>query len=265
MPRHSSALPASWCRRLPVPVNARPPTELEAVMSPPRRSAIREFLATVTGSVDRSLAGSQWRPNLADALAWVPGVTSSGAARAPVVLSFAVSTQTGSARSRMASAASTSRMSAPDHGVPLDPLAAERVEIVRGPATLRLAARRSVACECNIRPRSADAVTQPEGELVAGYGTVADSTDFSGQVNADAGSFGLHADAFVRRFEDYDTPVGRLDNSWVQNEGGALGATWFGKADDASRIVSAWAWCATNRGTACPRRRPSSTWTRRSC
>ena len=55
----------------------------------------------------------------------------------PAARSSAASTTTASACRRTASAATMSRRLSEDHAVPIDPIAAERIEVVRGPATLR--------------------------------------------------------------------------------------------------------------------------------
>lgn len=222
--------------------NAPATDELEAVVITASPIGDPEFLATVTGSVDRRSLVRSGATNLADALAWVPGVTSSGAAPGasrPVVRGF----DANRVRTLEDGIGSfdTSDVGA-DHGVPLDPLAAERVEIVRGPATLRFGSQAIGGVVNAISGRVPQAlVTQSEGELVAGYGTVADSTDFSGKANVALGRVGLHADAFRRRADDYDTPLGTLENSWVHNEGGALGGSWFlgdspSGAPDADRL-----------------------------
>jgi iron complex outermembrane recepter protein len=202
--------------------------ELEAVVVTASPIGDPEFLATVTGSVDRRSLVRSGAANLADALASVPGVTSSGVAPGagrPVVRGFdanRVRTMEDGIGSFDASDVGA------DHGVPLDPLAAERVEIVRGPATLRYGSQAIGGVVNALSDRvPQQLVPQPEGEFVAGYGTVADSTDFSGKANLALGRVGVHADALPRRADDYDTPLGTLENSWIHNEGGALGGSWF--------------------------------------
>jgi iron complex outermembrane receptor protein len=71
-----------------------------------------------------------------------------------------------------------------------------------------------------------------EGEVAGGYGTGADSRDFAGQFNLRQSSFALHADAFDRHANDYDTPEGRLANSWLRAHGGALGVAWIHDDDN---------------------------------
>lgn len=202
--------------------------ELEAVVVTASPIGDPEFLATVTGSVDRRTLVRSGATNLADALTGVAGVTSSGVAPGasrPVVRGF----DANRVRTLEDGVGSfdVSDVGA-DHGVPLDPLAAERVEIVRGPATLRYGSQAIGGVVNAISGRVPQVLVDgPEGSVVAGYSTVADGTDFSGKANVALGRVGLHADAFRRRAEDYDTPLGRLENSWIHNEGVALGGSWF--------------------------------------
>lgn len=92
----------------------------------------------------------------------------------------------------------------PDHGVPVDPLSSERVEVVRGAATLRCgsqviggvvnAINNCVPLELPDKPFT--------GEVSAAYGTGADSRQGSALFDARAGQFAFHADGFdsVRGF-----------------------------------------------------------------
>jgi iron complex outermembrane receptor protein len=121
----------------------------------------------------------------------------------------------------------------PDHGVPIDPFVAERIEVVRGAATLRYGSQAIGGVVNTISNRVP--MRQPAGavagELAGGMGTNADSRDISGQLNAGAGAFALHADAFTRHSDNYDTPAGEMANSWLRGQGGALGGTWFNGND----------------------------------
>jgi iron complex outermembrane receptor protein len=216
-----------------------PTDELEAVVVTASPIGSPEFLATIAGSASRDALLRSGSPNLADALGWVPGVIGSGVAPGasrPVIRGFdanRVRTLEDGVSSFDVSDVGV------DHGVPLDPLTAERVEVVRGPATLRYGSQAIggvVNAITNRVPyrRGAGAAA---GEATAGYSDVSDGWNAAGQLNIDAGPFGLHGDAFVRRNGDYDTPLGVLGNSWVENEGGSLGGTWFPRPDsDADRV-----------------------------
>ena len=97
----------------------------------------RSYLATIVDSVDRSQILQSGGANLADALANEPGVTgtgfASGASR-PVIRGFDAN------RVRvLENGIGSFDVSdvGPDHGVPIDPLSTQRIELVRGAATLR--------------------------------------------------------------------------------------------------------------------------------
>ncbi|MBS0614199.1 MAG: TonB-dependent receptor plug domain-containing protein, partial [Proteobacteria bacterium] len=94
-------------------------------------------LASIVDSVDRNQILRSGGATLADALADVPGVSgttfAAGASR-PVIRGFdanRVRTLEDGIGSFDVSDVG------PDHGVPLDPLSADRIEVVRGAATLR--------------------------------------------------------------------------------------------------------------------------------
>ncbi|MDR2215111.1 MAG: TonB-dependent receptor plug domain-containing protein, partial [Nevskiaceae bacterium] len=216
-----------------------PSDTLEEVIVTASPIGSAEFLSTIAGGASREDLLRSGAASLADALDWVPGVTGSavaaGASR-PVIRGFDAN------RVRTLedgiSSFDVSDVGA-DHGVPLDPLVAERVEVVRGPATLRYGSQ-AIGGVVNALTKRVPASRDEQtvgGEATAGYGSVADGWNASGQMNLTAGSTALHGDAFIRRAEDYDTPLGVLTNSWVHNEGGALGGTYFlDPDDDADRI-----------------------------
>ena len=108
---------------------------------------------------------------------------------------------------------------------------AERVEVVRGAATLRYGSQAIGGVVNTISNRVP--MRLPEGtlgsEFVGSFGSGADSRDFAGQFNARPGAFALHADAYDRHSDDYDTPAGALSNSWLRGRGGALGGAWIGE------------------------------------
>jgi iron complex outermembrane receptor protein len=115
-----------------------------------------------------------------------------------------------------------------DHAVPIDPFAADRVEVVRGPATLRYGSQAIggvVAIENNRIP----SFVPPKGmmaEIKGGLTSVDDGRDGGFSVTAGSGGFVLHADAYRRNAGDYATPRGRQANSFVESEGHALGGSF---------------------------------------
>ena len=119
-----------------------------------------------------------------------------------------------------------------DHAVPIDPFAAERIEVVRGPATLRYGSQAigGVVSVENNRIPSFVPRHGIMGEMRGGWNSVDDGRDGGMQVTAGAGNFAVHADAFRRRTEDYDTPQGRQFNTFSHAEGFSLGGSFIWSA-----------------------------------
>lgn len=169
--------------------------------------------------------------NIADALDKKPGVIGSSfapGANRPIVRgldAYRVRVQENGIGSHDVSALSE------DHAVPIDPFAAEQVEVIRGPATLRYGSQAIggvVAVETGRIPTFV-----PKGGFTAEMKGDATSVDDgrNGAFRATAGAAGVavHADGFRRRTDDYDTPRGRQLNSFVEADGGALGASLIGE------------------------------------
>ncbi|MBW3563312.1 MAG: TonB-dependent receptor [Acidobacteria bacterium] len=139
----------------------------------------------------------------------------------------------------------------PDHAVTSDPLSAERIEIVRGPATL-LYGSAAVGGIVNVFDGSIPD-TLP-GEKVTGTvdliaGTVADETTGSIRLEGGAGAIAWHVDYLNRQTGDYEIPgpaeaeheeeehegeeheeeehEGFLENSSLDTETGTVGASWI--------------------------------------
>jgi iron complex outermembrane receptor protein len=188
-----------------------------------------DYLATIVDSVTRDQILRQGGANLADALANQPGVTgssfASGASR-PIIRGFDAN------RVRVLEDGIGSfdvSDVGPDHGVPIDPLSAERIEVVRGAATLRYgsqaiggvvnAINNRVPTELPDKPFSA--------EVMGSYGTNASAREGSGLLDARAGQFAFHVDGFDRHTDDYDIPGGTQGNSYFRGDGYSLGSSYF--------------------------------------
>jgi iron complex outermembrane recepter protein len=204
--------------------------ELEEVVVTASPIGDPDRLATIGGSVDRDQLLRSGGNTIADALSQLPGVTSSGFAAGagrPVIRGMdanRVRTLEDGIGSFDVSDVG------PDHGVPLDPFAAERVEVVRGAATLRYGSQAIGGVVNAISNRVPLHLMEgvSGGEVSGSFGTGADSRDVSGQFNSRSGDWAMHADAFSRHSSDYDTPDGAMSNSWLRGEGGALGGAWIG-------------------------------------
>ena len=116
-----------------------------------------------------------------------------------------------------------------DHGVPIDPLSAKRVEVVRGPAVLRYGSEAigGVVNVINDRIPTARPKDGFEGEASASYDTVDYGRRGHVEANAAAGDFVFHADSFIRKTENYRIPgpVSRQGSSWTETSGVAGGVS----------------------------------------
>ncbi len=195
-------------------------------------------LSTIVESVSRERIFQHAGANLADALADVPGVSATtfaaGASR-PVIRGFdanRVRTLEDGVGSFDVSDVG------PDHGVPIDPLSAQRIEVVRGPGTLRYGSQAigGVVNAINDRVPTKLTDTPVSGEVDGGYGTQSDSKDAAGLLDGTVGQFALHADAFGRRAHDYDIPDGVQANSFFRGDGYSGGGSYFFGDRNASHV-----------------------------
>jgi iron complex outermembrane recepter protein len=167
-------------------------------------------------------------PNIGDVIAQQPGIAAStfapGASR-PIIRgldNYRVRVQENGIGTHDVSALSE------DHAVTIDPFAAARIEIIRGPATLRYGSQAIGGVVDVSNGRIPDAM--PDGGFSAvlkgGLNSVDRGHDGGFKATAGAGNFVLYADAFRRQTQDYDTPHGRQVNSFVETEGYSLGGSF---------------------------------------
>ncbi|MHA6720851.1 TonB-dependent receptor domain-containing protein [Sphingomonas sp. RS6] len=196
---------------------------------------------TIVATVDRDTIIETGGGNIADSLAQVPGIAgtgfASGASR-PIIRGMDAT------RVRiLENGTSASDVSdiGPDHGVPIDPLSAQRIEVVRGPATLRYGSQAigGVVNVLNNRVPTELPTKDISGELSGSYATNADTWQTAGLVDAKSGDLALHADAFYRHAGDYETPLGAEDNSFIRGWGGSLGGSVFFGPDKGSHVGAA--------------------------
>jgi len=188
-----------------------------------------DSLASIVDSVDRNQILRSGGATLADALADVPGVSgttfAAGASR-PVIRGFdanRVRTLEDGIGSFDVSDVG------PDHGVPLDPLSADRIEVVRGAATLRYGSQAigGVVNAINNRvpmARSDDALS---GELAGGFDSNGSGRNGTARFDGTAGPVGWHLDGFGRDIGNYDVPGGTQPNSFFRGDGVAGGGSYF--------------------------------------
>lgn len=127
-----------------------------------------------------------------------------------------------------------------DHAVATDPLVAERIELLRGPAALLYggSATGGVVNSIDNRiPRSPQAGLSGRAELRAGG--AASERAAAAVIDGGAGALAWHVDAYGRRQSDLRTPThvpleegdpldptDRVRNSAARTEGGAAGVSW---------------------------------------
>lgn len=116
-----------------------------------------------------------------------------------------------------------------DHGVPIDPLSADRIEVIRGPATLRYGSQAigGVVSVSNNRIPTAPIPNGFSARFQGAATSVDDGREGSAVVEAGAKNFAVHVDAFDRRQYDYRIPGGgRQANSWVNAQGHSAGGAF---------------------------------------
>lgn len=116
-----------------------------------------------------------------------------------------------------------------DHGIPIDPYSAERVEVIRGPATLRYGSEAIGGVVNVINSRIPKAMPKGgfEAEASAAYDTVNTGRQVGGMAKASAGNVVFHADSFFRKANNYRIPgaTSRQTETWGNNSGIAGGAS----------------------------------------
>ena len=168
---------------------------------------------------------------LGDALKNVPGVTSSGftaGSSRPVIRGL------GATRVRVTENGLGSHDASDvsdDHAVPIDPLAALEVEVLRGPATLRYGSQAIGGVVNSINNRIP--IDLGEGTNFEGFGSISsNSIERLGGMVIDyrRGNWAFHADGLIRGADDYDAPDGTQTNTFSFGRGFALGGAYIGNA-----------------------------------
>ena len=116
-----------------------------------------------------------------------------------------------------------------DHGVTANPAAAERVEIVRGPATLLYGAN-AIGGLVNIITEDIPtrAITRVNGNFTFDAGSAAREGGAAGSVRAGNGRIAMQAGGGGRRSGVVDTPEGEIANSQSRSGFGSVGLSWTG-------------------------------------
>jgi iron complex outermembrane receptor protein len=114
-----------------------------------------------------------------------------------------------------------------DHGVSVNPAAAERIEVVRGPATLLYGAN-AIGGLVNIITN--DIPTAPvhgaSGEVTFDLGSSAAEAGGAGNVQLGNGKFAVNIGGGGRRADEFSTPLGPVLNSQSRSAFTNVGAAW---------------------------------------
>jgi len=199
----------------------------------------RDEIAIAVESVERDELLRNLGSTLGETLSFLPGISStgfSGGASRPVIRgqdAFRTEVLEDGLRTQDVSRES------PDHAVPINPLAAQRVEVIRGPATLRYGGGASAGVINVLTNRIPDRMPEEpiSGEVFGQLGTVANQRDLAASLEGRAGQIAWHADGSLRRSNDYSIP--NDDSPRVQSGtdieafNGSVGAAWI---DDVGRL-----------------------------
>ncbi len=180
--------------------------------------------------VPRSEIELEQYKTLGDALFNKPGISGTtfapGAANRPIIRgldNFRVRIQENGA-----SAADVSTVGE-DHPVPIDPLAAQQIEVIRGPATLRYGSE-AIGGVVNATNNRIPGVIPANGfraSTLTGVSSVDRGIDNVNEIDAGAENFAIHADIFARAGQNYAIPGGVQANSAANRQGVSLGGSYI--------------------------------------
>ncbi len=116
-----------------------------------------------------------------------------------------------------------------DHGVPVNPASAQRIEVVRGPATLLYGAN-AIGGLVNIVTDQipTEKVTTPTGSFTLNLGSNSTPAGGAGDVHVGNGTFALHLGGGGQRADSYNTPDGEVENSQSRSGFMNVGGSWTG-------------------------------------
>ncbi|MBA3270511.1 MAG: TonB-dependent receptor [Acidobacteria bacterium] len=116
-----------------------------------------------------------------------------------------------------------------DHGVTLSPSAAQRIEVVRGPATLLYGAN-AIGGLVNVITDQipTEKVQGTGGDITFDAGSNGGAAGGNADIHVGNGTFALHLGGGGRRQGNYDTPEAEVENSDLRNAQFNVGASWTG-------------------------------------
>ena len=115
-----------------------------------------------------------------------------------------------------------------DHGETVDPLSAERIEVVKGPATL-LYGSNAIGGVVNVIGNDENEKHDGfRGNLTTVAGTVDRQFGFSGGLEYGIKNWLFRGNTSSQRTGDYDTPLGRIPNSSARSTPQSFGIGYYG-------------------------------------
>lgn len=215
-------------------VPSTPATTLEAVtVSAGPLGQKKDDMATPAEVLDGSALVLERQATLGDTLEGLPGVRSdtfgAGAARPIIRGQTAPRVSVLSDGSAMMDASAVS----PDHAVTVEPMLAERIEVLRGPATLRYGggAIGGVVNVLDSRIPTAVPDNGVEGQVEVRGTTGSQERAGSFGVTAGKDNFAVHVEGLKRRAGEYRVPDwtrSRLAGSQSESASGSVGMSWIG-------------------------------------
>ena len=117
-----------------------------------------------------------------------------------------------------------------DHGVPVNPAAAQKMEVVRGPATLLYGAN-AIGGMVNVISDQipSEPTTRPSGNFTFDYGSNGALGGGAGDVHVGNGQWAFHFGGSGQRMGDYSTPEGEVENTQSRTATASLGGAWTGE------------------------------------
>ncbi|MGH1572921.1 TonB-dependent receptor plug domain-containing protein [Methylobacterium sp. P31] len=117
-----------------------------------------------------------------------------------------------------------------DHAVPVNPLVTDRIEVIRGPATLRYGsgAIGGVVSADNNRVPTVIPANGVQGQVTSGFSSVDKGRLGAATVDASGDGIAVHADGFKTADDSYAIPGGIQHNSYNESQGGAFGISAIG-------------------------------------
>src|SRR5688500_9216773 len=116
-----------------------------------------------------------------------------------------------------------------DHGEPVDPLSAERIEVVKGPATL-LYGSNAIGGVVNVIGNDENEPHKGARGFANVVGGTADrQAGFAGGIEYGFDNLLLRGNFGAQKTGDFETPIGRIPNSASRTNSGSFGAGYYGE------------------------------------